>query len=118
MTDKTVSQITASPTYLMAIAKGVFHGLATLCGAIMAALAGTQWSGADGQTRFLIVVGIVASCSSTAAAFFDKTMARLSDGKTAIASGNTPPPFSPQTPTLLVQPQPSVAPVVKPTPWP
>lgn len=98
MPDQTVPQITQSPTYAMAIAKGAFHGLSTLCGAIMTALAGNIWKDCDGQTKFLIVVGIVASCSSTAAAFFDKTMARLSEGKAALATGNTPPPFPIQPP--------------------
>ena len=98
MADDTTAIVTQSPSYAGAIARGFFHALATLCGAIMTGLAGTEWSQADGQTRFLIVVGIVASVSSTGAAYFDKTMARLDQGKEAIAS-NTPPPF-------VVQPAP------------
>ena len=94
MADDTTAIVTQSPSYAGAIARGFFHALATLCGAIMTGLAGTEWSQADGQTRFLIVVGIVASVSSTGAAYFDKTMARLDQGKEAIASGNTPPPFA------------------------
>lgn len=91
--DKSVPQVTASPTYKLAVARGFFYGIATVCGAIMTALAGNNWAEADAQTKFLIVVSIISTVSSTFAAYSDKTMARLSDGKAAIANGNTPAPF-------------------------
>ena len=94
MTDATTLQVTESPSYLTAVLRGGFHAISTLGGAIMTGLAGTEWEQCDTQTKFLIVVGIIVSCSSTAAAYFDRTMARMSDGKAAIASGNTPPPFA------------------------
>jgi hypothetical protein len=93
VSDESTPIAVQSPTYLAAGLRGLFHALATLCGAIMTGLAGTEWSQTDGQTKFLIVVGIVASVSSTGAAFFDKTMARLDQGKSAIATGNTNPPI-------------------------
>lgn len=105
MSDATAPIVTQSPTYKAALARGFFHALATVCGAIMTGLAGTNWAAADGQTKFLIIVGIVASVTSTGAAFMDKTMARLGEGKAAIASGTTPP-FPPATPS------PSKSPIV------
>ena len=98
MSDQTTPITVQSPTYLAAVLRLIFHGLATLCGAIMTGLAGMEWATADGQTRFLVIVGIVASVSSTGAAFFDKTYARLGDGKSALSSGNTTPPMTPPTP--------------------
>jgi len=91
MTDETVMQVTASPSYKLAIIRGCLHGAATAVGAILAALSGVVWAEATGQEKFMIVLGICGTLFGTAAAFFDKTMARLGDGKTAIANGTTPP---------------------------
>ena len=99
MSDASTPIAVQSPTYLFAILRGCMHALATICGAIMAGLAGMEWSTADGQTKFLTVIGIIATVTSTGAAFFDKTMARLDQGKSALASGNTAAPFPPATPT-------------------
>jgi len=65
--------------YRLAIVRFALFVVQTLCGSVMAALAGTQWSSADGQTKFLIVVGIIASLTATLGAFFDKTLAKLGD---------------------------------------
>lgn len=70
--------------YKLAIVRFALFVVQTLCGSIMAALAGTQWSSADGQTKFLIVVGIVASLTATLGAFFDKTLSKLSPDAAAL----------------------------------
>ncbi len=76
--------LVAPPTYKMAAARLFFHGVASIGGAILASLNAVKWATLDDQARFLIVVGIVCSVSSTAAAFCDKTMARLSDSKSIL----------------------------------
>jgi hypothetical protein len=81
--------------YKLAIVRFALFVLHSLCGSIMAALAGTEWSSADWQTRFLIVVGIVSSLTATLLAFFDKTSARIAEGKNPLVpEGNTQPPIT------------------------
>lgn len=96
MSAPTPMTLQSTPTYKMAVARLAFHAVATVSGAILAALTGVKWVTLDGQSRFLLVLGIVATVSSTASAYCDKTMARLGDGKAALPTGDTSAPFANQ----------------------
>lgn len=65
--------------------------LQSLCTSIMTALAGTNWSTADSQTRFLIVVSIAANFAGTLIAFFRQKLTSLVSGKDIVAESSTPP---------------------------
>lgn len=52
-----------------------------LCSAILTALAGTQWSDVDNQTRFMIAIGVAANWTNTIMALFSKAMSRVKDGE-------------------------------------
>lgn len=83
------------PPYKMAVARFCFFVAQAFCGAIMTALAGTLWKDCDGQTKFLIIIGIVSSISSTMIAFFDKSMASIADAHKKNVESATNPPFMP-----------------------
>ncbi len=75
----------------LAIARFCCFVIFTLCTAIMTALAGTNWANVDSQTRFLIVVSIVGSVTSTIMAFFDQSIKRATDGKDPLTGASLPP---------------------------
>jgi hypothetical protein len=54
--------------------------LNTLCTSVMTALAGTNWSAADAQTRFLIVISILGNLTGTLIAFFRQQITNLVNG--------------------------------------
>lgn len=62
---------------------------------IMAALAGTDWGTSDRQTRFLIVISILANWTGVLMAFFNQAASRIRGGRDILAEGTTPPPFDP-----------------------
>lgn len=64
----------------------------SLCASIMTALAGTDWTAADAQTKFLIVVAIAAGWTNTLMAFFNSAANRVKDGKSLLPPGGTNPP--------------------------
>lgn len=81
--------------YRLAIARCVLFSVVTLCGAIMAALAGTVWINCDAQTKFLICISIMSTWGGTIMAFLDQSMKRAQEGKDPI-TGVSLPPFASQ----------------------
>lgn len=75
--------------YKMQIAWFALFTFSALGSAVMTALAGTNWSGADDQTRFMICVGVFVSWANTMMALFNKSMARLRDGELPFADQET-----------------------------
>ncbi len=67
---------------------------------IIGALMGLDWGELSHQQQFLIVIAGVVAIATAIEAFYDKTSARAEQGKQAIASGNTPPPFATETSKL------------------
>jgi len=61
----------------------------SLCASIMTALAGTDWATSDGQTKFLIVIAIIAGWTNTLMAFFNQAASRLKDGKGLLPDTST-----------------------------
>ncbi len=75
----------------MAVTLLILVCLQNLCTSIMTALAGTNWSAADAQTRFLIITSITANFAGALIAFFRQKLTALVTGGDVIASGSTPP---------------------------
>lgn len=85
--------------YKLAFARFVLFSVTTLCGAIMTALAGTDWATATTQTKLLIVLGILSTWCATTMAFLDRTAKQIADGKNpVIPEGGTPIPWTPNSP--------------------
>lgn len=75
--------------YKMQIAWFCLFTFSALGSAVMTALAGTNWSGADNQTRFMICVGVFVSWANTMMALFNKSMGRLRDGQLPFSDQET-----------------------------
>lgn len=75
--------------YKMQIAWFCLFTFSALGSAVMTALAGTNWSGADDQTRFMICVGVFVSWANTMMALFNKSMGRLADGQLPFSDQQT-----------------------------
>jgi hypothetical protein len=58
---------------------------------ITVALVGTSWADANAQTKFLIVLSIVGNIANTLGAFFDKSLARVVQGKDIYDDGTSGP---------------------------
>jgi uncharacterized phage infection (PIP) family protein YhgE len=79
--------------YRLVIARFILFNIVTIGGAIMTALAGTNWSNCDNQTRFLIVVSVAVTWAGTTGAFLDQSLKRIADGKSPLPTNGTPSPF-------------------------
>lgn len=65
----------------MQIAWFVLFCIGAICTASLSALAGTQWSTSDAQTKTMILIGIIGNVVNTVMALFSKAMARVKDGE-------------------------------------
>ncbi len=89
--------ITQSPSNKMVALRLAILLVKTVGAYLVGALMGVNWGDLSHQQQFLIVVAGVVAIATAIEAFYDKTSARAEQGKQALASGSTPPPFA-QTP--------------------
>lgn len=67
--------------YRLAIVDFVLFVISAVTSSMLTALAGTNWSTADKQTRFMITVGIIGSVATTMKAFFSDAMSKVAKGQ-------------------------------------
>lgn len=65
----------------MLIWRAVFYVGATVTSATLGALSGMNWSQADGQTRFMVVLGVFGTIAGTLGAFVDQAVQRVAKGE-------------------------------------
>lgn len=61
----------------------------TLATSIIASLIGTDWSGLNGQQKFLICAAVVANWTGLVLAFVRTSLGRIASGKPPIETGDT-----------------------------
>lgn len=69
----------------MAVTIFILICVQNLGSSIMTALAGTNWAGADSQTRFLIVTSILVNFSGALIAFFRQKLTALVSGASIVS---------------------------------
>lgn len=67
--------------YRLAVVDFLLFVIVAVASSILTALAGTQWSTSDNQTRLMIVVGIIGSVATTMKAFFSDAMSKVAKGQ-------------------------------------
>lgn len=75
--------------YKVAIGFGILFSLNSLFTAILISFLNTDWSSLNGTSKFLLIVGILQNWTGTLLAFFNKTIARVEQGKFPIDTGDT-----------------------------
>lgn len=81
-TKQKISDLTTSILeWRMAIFWFVLFSVNSLCTAITAALAGTEWAHIDDQAKFMVYVAIVMNWTGTIMAYVSKNANKISHGK-------------------------------------
>lgn len=81
----------AAGVYKMAILMGVLFSCNALFTAIVASFMNTDWSTLSPTSKFLLIVVVLQNWTGTLIAFFNKTIARIEQGKFPIDTGDTNP---------------------------
>jgi hypothetical protein len=81
--------IRSAATYKLAIVVGALFSINALALAVIGALSGVEWGQVSPTKRFLICSAILANWTNTLLAFFNRTLARIEQGKPAIETGDT-----------------------------
>jgi hypothetical protein len=76
-------------TYRMAILIGALFSINALATAIVISLLNNDWKNLSATSQFLVVVTVVQNWTGTMLAFFNKTLARIEQGKSPIETGDT-----------------------------
>ena len=81
-TKQKISNLTASILeWRLAIFWFILFSVNSLCTAITAALAGTDWAQIDGQAKFMVYVAILLNWTGTIMAFVSKNAGKISQGQ-------------------------------------
>lgn len=83
----------AALVHWIIICRFAMFNLTTIGGAILTALAGTDWATCSPQTRFMICVGVIISWAGNVGSFLDKSLQRMAEGKSPLPTGASGTPF-------------------------
>lgn len=75
--------------YKLAILMGILFSVNSLASAIVASFLNTEWSSLGPTTRFILIVVIIQNWTGTLLAFFNKSVARMEQGKFPFETGDT-----------------------------